>query len=236
MWSSISGEPKLINDPGKTNSWYLKLAGNLNRSDAIYTSSPICLESDDVELRLKYRIPFAENLKHGSKIKICLSSDPINKFINKNPFANMNLFNVANFKIPEHIGEWIEYSTSVNLSRWKNELKCLSFEGKQGYVIIYVENEIGNNLRNSLTELEITDICIDQSTIETSTNEDTKYQFTVFPNPTQSEFIFSQSSDQKLRTELFIYNQMGQLVDQFQLTSTQHNLNFGKTTYLDFIF
>ncbi|MBK8241906.1 MAG: PKD domain-containing protein [Saprospiraceae bacterium] len=228
LWSSISGEPKLINDPGKTNSWYLKLAGNLNRSDAIYTSSPICLESDDVELRLKYRIPFAENLKHGSKIKICLSSDPINKFINKNPFANMNLFNVANFKIPEHIGEWIEYSTSVNLSRWKNELKCLSFEGKQGYVIIYVENEIGNNLRNSLTELEITDICIDQSTIETSTNEDTKYQFTVFPNPTQSEFIFSQSSDQKLRTELFIYNQMGQLVDQFQLTSTQHNLNFGK--------
>ncbi|MCC7026406.1 MAG: HYR domain-containing protein [Saprospiraceae bacterium] len=228
LWSSISGEPKLINDPGKTNSWYLKLAGNLNRSDAIYTSSPICLESDDVELRLKYRIPFAENLKHGSKIKICLSSDPINKFINKNPFANMNLFNVANFKIPEHIGEWIEYSTSVNLSRWKNELKCLSSEGKQGYVIIYVENEIGNNLRNSLTELEITDICIDQSTIETSTNEDTKYQFTVFPNPTQSEFIFSQSSDQKLRTELFIYNQMGQLVDQFQLTSTQHNLNFGK--------
>ena len=76
--------------------------------------------------------------------------------------------------------------------------------------------------------MEITDICIDQNTIETSTNEDTKYQFTVFPNPTQSEFIFSQSSDQKLRTELFIYNQMGQLVDQFQLTSTQHNLNFGK--------
>ncbi|MGB3226815.1 MAG: T9SS type A sorting domain-containing protein [Saprospiraceae bacterium] len=226
-WESINGNPYWNFSEDVNQISFISLKGNLKNSDAILSRESICLKNENHELLLRFSIPSKENNKHGSRLIVCLKSIQSPSIRSANGDWKKGLIKLAQLELNELPIGVLDYRMSFNPKKWMSENDCNDGAGNEVQIMVYLENGLDDDVMNANSEVYLQSLCILQSELSKSKQDQTNPNFELYPNPTNQSFHLNILDVTKGVALVEVFDQFGKAIEKFNLDEQHRKINFG---------
>lgn len=229
LFTSIDNSKWILFEDGnktltsKSNTNKFTLTGNLNSSSFILSSESICLEKSGLSIRLNANLNDQVLIKHGSRLVIAaVPSEISNQKVWENHVVLGKIAlegisqTMVQFEIPIHQNSQIGSFTP-----------CQMEAGHEIRLMIYIENDLPEEIINGISKITFSDICIRGSEINSNVEKEEKPTYEIYPNPSFNAFTFSSNSFKHTPIQIEVYNRLGVLVEKLDLENSSKKYLFG---------
>jgi len=183
-----------------------------NRQQMDWLITPSMDFSDAVEASFKFRTSYAKNLDYNDQLRILASKDCGVNFDQVLEIYNSNELSIKSSEVfwkPEDQSEWKEHSIDL-----------ASYVGENNVRLAFLAvNDYGNNLYLDDVEFYTTST---ENIVPTARNS-----YTLFPNPTNDgQFKLAFNTSERQEVIIFIYDQMGRLINMESYKNTLNQTYF----------
>lgn len=197
------------------------LKGNFNQSEVIRSPFPVCLNQENVKLRLKLQLDENTPLRPGTRLVIGQLPDPYDQAVlwkKHKVLTSISLEDLPQGTI--HIESPVSRENPIPED-------CIDNKHSLVYITIHLVNDLSNELINANSELEILDICLDAPQTLSAIHTSDYPEVRVIPNPTNNAFNLEVNSVKYQNSQIEIYDQFGKKVEILRLDKQTSKLQFG---------
>ncbi len=225
-WLYISGNRDYVNSNNKTTQSLFSLKGNEINSDIIVSKINYCLNPKGSTLRLRFKIEDKHKIKHGSRLLVGLMNP---KDINKTNQIKNSVLVLDKLELEGLPEKWIEYTLNIDLLDPELFEHCIFENNFFAKVVLYLENDLGNNILNSFSEILIDNICVVENTSTGLSDKLNSIIASVQPNPSHFGFDLILSGSTAANCLLEVYDNLGNRIETLDFDLGQNIKRFGQS-------
>lgn len=108
-----------------------------------------------------------------------------------------------------------------------SENDCNDGTGNEVQIMVYLENSLDDDVMNANSEVYLQSLCILQSELSKSKQDQTNPNFELYPNPTNQSFHLNILDVTKGVALVEVFDQFGKAIEKFNLDEQHRKINFG---------